>query len=275
MAAHLFNVMKQIITPKKLSHIMSDNLLIGDSISDWDPIENRIWCMLMHSSSPMAHTSFNITMVHRYTHVGNPDEDEEDILELISGMDEPMCCHDVGIQELELIAYAVTHWGSWQVQVDGVRAGTGIDLWNPQDIYNDGMLKPQKGTPMYHQYTLVESTMTNALINLILDPCVKDLYIKEEWDEDWAENAPQKFQEEFDKYKLKYNTKKQNTATPPPIVQPESMASISYGNVQHMNAVLACWAKEAMESGNQPKPWVCTEKGGGSGAVAPKKPQGS
>jgi hypothetical protein len=90
-------------------------LLICNGISDWDPIENRIWCVLMHSGSPMAHTSLNITTVHRCmshtvnltqgafirallteipntfldTHVGNPDEDEEDILKLISGMDEP------------------------------------------------------------------------------------------------------------------------------------------------------------------------------------------
>ncbi|KAF9507961.1 hypothetical protein BS47DRAFT_1366276 [Hydnum rufescens UP504] len=200
MGAHLFDVMKQIITPKKLSHIMSDNasmndaamnelgqLLIGNGISDWDPIENRIQCVLMHSGSPMAHTSFKITTVHRYTHMGNPDEDEEDILELISGMDEPMlsnpfppCCHDIGIQELELIAYVVTHWGSrLGVLKRVVEQKKAIMQFTCYADDKDGTPKPQGGTPMYCQYTLVER-----------------LYIKEEWDEYWVENALQKFQEE-------------------------------------------------------------------------------
>ncbi|KAF9512096.1 hypothetical protein BS47DRAFT_1363387 [Hydnum rufescens UP504] len=150
MAAHIFDLTKDMMTPAKLGHITSDNASVNDtamkelegllvvaSVDDWGALENRVHCML-HTinlaqgafikglSTAIPGASFN-------TNIGNPEDDEGDIINLITSMDEAdstnpfptgsllfkihafivKCCQDVRIKELELITYVVTHWGSW------------------------------------------------------------------------------------------------------------------------------------------------------------------
>jgi hypothetical protein len=107
----------------------------------------------------------------------------------------------------------------------------------------------------------------SPLFHPVLDPHVKDLYIREEWEDTWAEEALDKFRIEvgsfrirhmypwnnlachqFDKYKSQYDMKRAHLTAAIPTVEVSNTYASGYGNAQRIHAVTARRLKEALES---------------------------
>ncbi|KAF9509178.1 hypothetical protein BS47DRAFT_1365449 [Hydnum rufescens UP504] len=217
--AHIFDLTKDMMMPAKLGHITSDNASANDAamkeleglltvagVDDWDALENRVHCMshtinltqgafIKGLSTAIPGASFN-------TDIGTPKDDEGDIINLITSMDEAdstnpfptrsllfkiyafivKCCQDVGTKELELIMRLILYSNNSQ-----------WEAMSQQPWFSPLAPAIMAGTKLMTKYYNLSDHSLVVVVSSLLDPHMKDLYIREEWEDICVEQALEKF----------------------------------------------------------------------------------